>query len=937
MPISNAKKSETTLTGHVEKNKKDNNNNKKNISQLDTSKLRRTNRVIRSCSRCKKRKVKCNFEIPCDRCIARNQAHLCTRDPVIFDGLLISNDDKTELKYSKENEVLKKKIKELQDTILRLKSLNYEDKMNNVNKHQNQNEIDSLKENSDDLPKMIIPSYNKLKLNEVILTNKDKFHSTNTDKTDNSMNWNIYSSTVSILEKALTNGLILDNSNSSASEMDYNTEEWLTLNDKTYLKYDAEDSRSKCWLYELDLVSKLDKSSCDIMIKSGLKLNILFPIIDSVKFLDEYEKYWADENVKEKHISILYNKSASHYSLLGLMYALMTFGLYQCSEEDIKKLKFSNHDWDNYCRTLFSSSLESLYRSRYMTYTEVCTIQVISLLRILAGFLGGINLSNCLIGTSFFISYKLNLVKSKDPIEITNMWNTLAYDWYDDQDRYCLTNLSYSSLLQSLSRFKNNDNNDNNNKTSDNKLINWSHYYLMRFVNIAIIKKQNYYGGVHLSLKNLKKADVELRYIKVEVFHDIESYSPEKYPDTPSQTIKYIKYHLESLINHEMLVVNLKMSTFLSHKQWLSTSYSTCYSCALQVIEKFISNDIPIFIKSYPHIFQHVIYSIVFLIVDCMLGESHIKKQKQITDLTATILTIFKSFKISIRGAVRGAYVTEKLLFLMKLKRKSQKNKTENSSNQKNVDNIKYIKEMKSNMHNVQNKTFSNSTEINRENKEMDNPEMQYNSDNKLSLNDSTLELKNKIKVNNSKDIEIDPCGLYENKYGKKEENEEKILKNAEVHRQEEEYHDNEEEYAEEDEGDEEDEEDDVDLYYSTLPKYNDSTLIKFLEQRKQIDRLHDAVTKFDSSIPCNTERNISTNNETGNSIDVGNNDNQSHTISPQEKKLLDNSTTMDQLHSMFSPKNIDLTQLPIQNTIMDILEDSGWIQFINSIDDLNK
>lgn len=916
MSISNSKKDKTTLTGHIKKDRGTNNNNNNNGSQLDTSKLRRTNRVIRSCSSCKKRKVKCNFEIPCDRCIARNQAHLCTREPVIFDGLLISNDDKTELKYSQENEVLKKKIKELQDTILRLKALNSDDKLNKVQTHD---EIDSPKGNSEDLPNDIVPSYNKLKLNEVILTNKSDNNDTKTDKIDNSRDWNIYSSTVSILEKALSNGLILDNTNSYASEMDYNTEEWLTLNDKTYLKYDAEDSRSKCWLYELDLVSKLDKSSCDIMINSGLKLNILFPIVDSKKFLDEYETYWADENVKEKHLTILYNKSASHYSLLSLMYALMSFGLYQCNEEDIKRLKFNNYDWDNYCRTLFSSSLEALFRSRYMTYTEISTIQVISLLRILAGFLGGINLSNCLLGTSLFISYKLNLIKSKDPIELNNMWNTLAYDWYDDQDRYCLTTLSYSNLLQGLSRFKDNNMNTKNN---DDKIINWSQYYLMRFVNISMIKKQNYYDGVHLSLKNLKKADAELRYIKVEVAHDLETYSPEKYPDTPIETITYIKYHLESLINHEILEVNLKMSTFLSYKQWISTSYSMCWSCALQITENFISNDIPLFVKSYPHIFQHVIYAIVFLIVDCMLDESHSKKQKQITDLTSKILPVFRSFRILIRGAVRGVYVTEKLLFLMKLKRKSRKNKTDNNNNERKEEIIKNIKQMKSNIPNNQSRTFSNTKGINEE----DNSKMTYNNSNtKLTHNDNTIQLQDKMGST------IDWCRLHENNYRKERENEVDDMKNVESQGEEEkeEYNNNEEDY------DEDEEDDDVDLYYSTLSRYNNSNFIKILEQRKEIEQLHGIVTKCDHSMQCSCEKSIPRN--TNKPICDSNNNHPNYYVPRQEKKLLDNSTTIDHLKTMLSPGNIDLSELPIQNTIMDILEDSGWIQFINSIDDLNK
>ncbi|KAG0677655.1 hypothetical protein C6P42_000765 [Pichia californica] len=645
---------------------------------LDTSKFKKTNRPIRSCSRCKKRKVKCNFEIPCDRCIARNQAHLCTRDPVIFDGLLITNDNTQELKYSQENEALKKKIKELQKTIVKLKTINSDDDGNipNISHHNNSDNSNDNNSIIDESTSTIVPSYDRIKLNETFLTDKKKTKSkrNKTSKSEGHIDWNSYSSIISVLEKALTNGLILDNSNQSPNEMDYNSEEWLLLNDKTYLQYTGEDIKSKCAMYELDLLNKLDKQKCDILVKAGLRINILFPIIDAKQFLENYERYWANDKFPVKHITPYYTKSASSYSLLSLMYALMCFGLYQCDEEDTKNLNFTYYDWDNFSRGLFSSALESLYRARYMTHPEIATLQIISIIRILAGFLGGINLSSCLTGTSFFISYKLNLIRTNDFIKLNNMWLTLSYDWYDDRDRYSLTTLAYADSLKKLERFV-----DNGNEKEE--LVNWSQYLLMRNVEVSIIRKKYYFGGVNLSLKNLKSADLELSCLKAEIHRDIDSYTPEKYPEITVETIECIKFHLDGFINNEILEINLKMSTFMSYKEWSSLCYQNCKTCSTKILEQFISNTVLLIFKSYPYVFEHVIYSIVFLIVDCMLDDQHMKNQNHIITLAQKIIPMFKSFKPLIRGAIRGVYVIEKLLTVMKFKRTKNSDNTINETN----------------------------------------------------------------------------------------------------------------------------------------------------------------------------------------------------------------------------------------------------------------
>ncbi|GAV29477.1 hypothetical protein PMKS-002978 [Pichia membranifaciens] len=826
---------------------------------VDKSKLKRTNRIIRSCSRCKKRKVKCNFEIPCDRCIARNQAHLCTRDPIIFDGLLISNDDTTELKYSQENEVLKRKIKELQDTIVKLKSVKNEQPLKFDNKSAGGSaDVQVITSSS------VSSSNGKLSLNDVVLkpkNNTQPLHQEHNSSKFNDTDWNTYSTTIGLLKKGLANGLILDSTNSSASEMDYNTEEWLRLNDKNFLKYDAEDSKSKCWLYELDLITELKKPTCDTLVKSGLKIVTLFPIIDVSDFIREYEGYWADDSIAEKHISAMYTKSALNYLFVSLMYALMCFGVYQCDAEVSKQLNFSSYDWDNYSKAFFSASLEALYRGRYMTHPNFKSIQILSILRILCGFLGGNTLSNNLTCVTFFLSYKLDIMKSDDPLKHVSMWNTLAYDWYDDHDRYLLSDLDYANSLPRINRWID----------EDQELINWPQYFLLFLVNVSIIKRRFYHDSVKLTLKSLKLADIELRYLKVESSRDLDSYSPQSYKNFTRESIRCLNFHINSLIHHEILEVNLKLSTFLSCEEWSSNYYSICYLSSCEIIKAFISEDIPLEYKSYPSICEHVIYASVFLIVDCMLDVHHMKNYKEILKLVTQTLPIFQSFRSMVTGAIRGLYTIEKLLILMNLKRKDRPKVT--------------------------------GTAISSTNKGQENYKVKTHLNEEGSTNEHAR--KNSTEVE-TKDVKPETSDLDSSA----------------------------EESSSSDDSD-------MPLYTSTLENKQKQSFLSMLAQQNSVshnfqdgDNNKEQIHNFNSYDVHRNQNNMSNADFGANSRDsLLMNVNGTSTTPGCSPNNLNSTTPQPGIESPASNKTNP--QPLIQNTIMDILEDSGWIQFINSIEDL--
>lgn len=806
---------------------------------IDTSKLKKTNRMIRSCSRCKKRKVKCNFEVPCDRCIARNQAHLCTRDPVIFDGLLVSG-DKQELKFSKENEVLKKKIKELQETILKMKSaLNNKESYNDVSKNVSSSEINPHEDFE------IV----KMEMNGSMLQDESaKPLSPNfTEKMPKSLqSWNTYSTTISLLDKGLANGLVLDNTKFKNLKMDYNTEEWLILNDKKYINYKAEDSKGKVWQYQLDLISGLGKETCDILVKCGLKFLILFPVINSIEYLEEYEKYWADTDNEEKHVTEVYSKTAPNYVFMSVMYALMCTGVYQCDKESEKKLNFDINDWDNYPKAFFGASLECLCRGRYLTHPNFYSIQTIAILRPLSGLLGGNILSNNLTCVSFFISYKLKLSKSLEKIKRNNLWNMLAYDWYEEQDRYPLTDLKILDKIPKMETWIN----------ESQGLLDWSNYYLRFQLSISVIKRKYYYEAPSMTLEMLKKADIELRYLEIQASRDISSFNPTKYPDISDIMISYIQFHIENLVHHEILEVNLKMSAFMSYEEWLSLCYDTCYHNAISIIKKFISDEFPLSYKSYAIICTNVVYAAVFLLVDCMLDEKHYKYQKEVLREVKQISPVFRSFKSVIRGAVRGLYVIEKLMSLLTTKQKEKQSFKKNK--RKNA--IKGIPKK-------QNVTPVGTFNI---------------------MEDISIHVKQEIQ-----DGESDSNLVYS--------------------------------------GSDSSEDNDMPLYYSTLiNQKNANTISRAPKVEQPIETVGNVSASF-----MDQGSNISGNIESISETTKQHNGKGKINIEIQEtvKCQTPGSTFSEMLcNSVSTPSS----QPQIHHKIMDILEDSGWVQFINSIDDLD-
>lgn len=593
--------------------------------------IRKSIRWGKSCSNCRRRKVKCNFEIPCDRCITRNQAQTCTRDPMIFDGMLVKNEER-ELKFSRENETLKNKIKELQDTIQKL-----------VN---NKESLKSLQPNEG----------NDTRRSKFVLVEHFQFVEKESLVIDPmfSKDWGSYSTTISKLKRSFDRGFISETQSDMDIQAGYDTEDWLALKHSDYSSYKGEDLKSKCWQFELDKIQNLTKKDCDILINSGLNIIYLYPIIDRQKFMCKYNLYWKRTGIEEQHLSEKYCKSSDTYLFLSLMYSLLCLGIYQTNENEKSLLSFTSEDWEIYPKAMFGSSLEALYRGRFMTHPRIESIQTINIHRILLGLLSGKTLSNNLLCVSFYLSYKLGLHYSCDSIARNNMWTLLTFDWYDDHDRYPLSNMSTYTSFTPPSKWLD----------EGKSIIDWSTYFLNFQIRVSSLKRSFYYEQSKSTLKALKRANLELESFLEEVSEEIKRNCIMKHPNMPNESLQQIRFHTMLITYHEILIVNCRMSTFLTYNEWTKNNRHVCLNSATYILRLFVSQNMHLHHKAYFSICDISTFAAIFLIIDSMYFISQTDFVEKYQPLIKKTISVLYSFSSPVRGATRGIYVIKKMMLL---------------------------------------------------------------------------------------------------------------------------------------------------------------------------------------------------------------------------------------------------------------------------------
>ncbi|KAG7823173.1 hypothetical protein KL909_003196 [Ogataea angusta] len=193
---------------------------------------KRRKKELRACTSCRKRRVKCNFEIPCSRCIDRNRASLCTREP---DAEVEQVNQ--ELDVLQENKILRDKVLELEELILQARN------------HQDTDE------STQDL--------------EIEPIEDD--------------NWSYYVHAIASA-KQISLGWLGEETGIA------DTEDWLLAN---YEDPTAENEDVWCYYYEK--VNGIEKHISQRILQEARKVSFLYNVIDWDKFWREYSQHWETE------------------------------------------------------------------------------------------------------------------------------------------------------------------------------------------------------------------------------------------------------------------------------------------------------------------------------------------------------------------------------------------------------------------------------------------------------------------------------------------------------------------------------------------------------------------------------------------------------------------------------------------------------------------
>ncbi|GMF40603.1 unnamed protein product [[Candida] boidinii] len=184
-----------------------------------------------------------------------------------------------------------------------------------------------------------------------------------------------------------------------------------------------------------------------------------------------------------------------------------------------------------------------------------------------------------------------------------------------------------------------------------------------------------------LNLISLKKADIELRLLEMNVEKCLRDNNPAKNSKLDPKSEYYKKYLIDyeflkfilinSLIYHKF-EVNKMMINFMNPNYWLSEISPICHQYCIDVLTNYLSPNTSRILQKLWFITEYVVVLACFLLVDVLIHDSpRMKNCQDSINLVSRIKLLLLGFKSLIRPAIRGLYVIDKLLQLIE----QQKNK----------------------------------------------------------------------------------------------------------------------------------------------------------------------------------------------------------------------------------------------------------------------
>ncbi|GME67428.1 unnamed protein product [[Candida] boidinii] len=516
-------------------------------------------------------------------------------------------------------------------------------------------------------------------------------------------NWKIFSQTVNHLTRSLIHGIVEDELNHDfdkyfrdlkvkASNSPYVINVFGNHTESETIKPNVTPEEHKVlsvdklslWNEVLNWLPILDEEKSTIVVNYALdNLFFLRNLFDPVTFREEHKLFWTS-NATEKHITLKYDRETDEYLWTGLWYAVLTAGFHYCDEDLQKALGFEEMFMNNFAQIFLCCALECVVRGRYMTFPNPRSIQVIQVLSLTCYAFGGDNLQKCSFHSAIYIARKLNFHKVSNNVKNNKIlkniwWNLVSTDWLNSYGRYSfiLPNTFVTSLPDD---FKLKDPANNNVEVFD-----VSTYYINVLSKIAIIKRKYYFDDNMsiscLNLISLKKADIELRLLEMNVEKCLRDNHPAKNLNLDPKSEYYKKYLIDyeflkfilinSLIYHKF-EVNKMMINFMNPNYWLSEISPICHHYCIDVLKNYLSPNTSRILQKLWFITEFVVVLACFLLVDVLIHDSpRVKNCQDSINLVNRIKLLLLGFKSLIRPAIRGLYVIDKLLQLIE----QQKNK----------------------------------------------------------------------------------------------------------------------------------------------------------------------------------------------------------------------------------------------------------------------
>jgi hypothetical protein len=673
-------------------------------------KVRKSQRVPKTCISCARKKIKCNKVIPCKPCIERGEAHLCAREVVLVKGLIHNMDNANEAnippnflskmrRLESENSELLKQVSSLQQLVVKLR---LENKANNVKPNQKSTDFSSSAESPESASAMSPFSP--------------------TDSSVNNYANALQYLTIGIIEEV--DGEIKDGEPPSRlrkmNRQSYDQNMIPVFSRKPLDKKDALPSCPSCSIGEMShcfaarlpfanssdqkiLLSlafdlpEITRSQSSMIVQYSLEcLNFLHNAVHPPSFYLEHEYFW-DSN-QPKKLSHEFDRVRGQYLWASIWYAILCLGMFYADDNLKQNLKMDDRAFRVLPHMLFAASLECLHRGELYKYPDIRSVQVFCILGPCFQALSGVNMRNSLLNTMVYIAQRLNLDKidTEDNLGLISRsdfgdldsstrfldrelgrriwWSVIDFDWMDNTGRESIIKpFSFTTILpgnyndDDLMEYIDENYNQSLVQTptpySPNVCtVSTYHIYMSQ---LAIIKRKYYFDidPQRLHLENLIAANEQLDKLAGSLPALLKNNTQKFiYGDHNSQALSLQRYLIHIATDFERLTINRTMAVCVPKAEWNKSSRQICIDSAKRLLIN-CSLNVPLIFKKHPSVIGNGIAAAVYLLLDMM--DSDVTNKRQFNNnlqLIEKLITVLELLQKVDPQARRGIGIIRKLI-----------------------------------------------------------------------------------------------------------------------------------------------------------------------------------------------------------------------------------------------------------------------------------